>query len=206
MVATPRFTRAELLAFTGDTLPDLIPDPTRLLFAGINPGLLSVAVRAHFAPRGNRFFPALLAAGILDRRIDASAGMRPDDEAHLRQRGIGITSMVRGATAKASDLSSAQLRAGAIDLTERVASIRPRVLAFLGISAYRVAFDSPHASTGRQPQDWDGTEVWVVPNPSGLNRHYSVADLAQAYREVAIRAGIVPFAEGGGTRPAPASR
>lgn len=189
----PRFTRAELLAFTGGSLPDLIPEPTRLLFAGINPGLLSVAVQAHFAPRGNRFFPALLAAGIVDRRIDASAGMLPVDEAHLRQRGIGITSMVRGATAKASDLPTAQLREGAIDLEQRVRNIRPRVVALLGISAYHTAFDSPHAITGRQPEDWDGTEVWVVPNPSGLNRHYSTADLAQAYREVAIRAGITPL-------------
>lgn len=80
---TPRFTRAELLAYTGSTLPDLIPNPTRLLITGINPGLLSVAVQAHFSPRGNRFFPALLAAGIVDRRIDASAGMLSDDEAHL---------------------------------------------------------------------------------------------------------------------------
>ncbi len=190
---TPRFTRAELLAFTGGTLPDLVPDPTRLLFAGINPGLLSVAVQAHFAPRGNRFFPALFAAGVVGRRIDASAGMRQDDEAHLRQRGIGITSMVRGATAKASDLPKKQLREGAADLQERVMSIHPRVLAFLGIGAYRTAFDIPHATTGRQPDDWDDTEVWVVPNPSGLNRHYSVADLAQAYREVAIRAGIDPL-------------
>lgn len=190
---TPRFTRDELLAFTGGTLPDLIPDPTLLLFAGINPGLLSVAVGAHFAPRGNRFFPALLAAGIVDRRIDASAGMLPDDEAHLRRRGIGITSMVRGATAKASDLPAEQLRVGAADLHERVKTIRPRVIALLGISAYRIAFASPHATTGRQPDDWDDTEVWVVPNPSGLNRHYSVTALAQAYREVAIRAGIAPL-------------
>lgn len=188
-----RITRAELPAFAGRTLPDLLPDPTLLLFAGINPGLLSVAVQAHFAPRGNRFFPALRAAGIVDRRIDASAGMLPDDEAHLVQRGIGITSMVRAATAKASDLPAAQLRAGAIDLRERVIGIRPRVIALLGISAYRIAFDSPHATTGRQPDDWDDTEVWVVPNPSGLNRHHSVGDLAQAYREVAIRAGIDPL-------------
>lgn len=187
---TPRFTRAELLAFTGGTLPDLIPDPTRLLFAGINPGLLSVAVQAHFAPRGNRFFPALLAAGIVDRRIDASAGLLPDDDAHLRQRGIGITSMVRGATAKASDLPKTQLRQGAIELEERVRSIRPRVIALLGISAYRTAFDRPHAVIGRQAEDWDDTEVWVVPNPSGLNRHYTTADLARAYREVAIHARI----------------
>ncbi|GAA3932610.1 mismatch-specific DNA-glycosylase [Microbacterium soli] len=188
----PRFTRAELSAFTGGTLPDLLPDPTLLLFAGINPGLLSVAVQAHFAPRGNRFFPALAAAGIVDRRIDASAGMLPADEEHLRSRGVGITSIVRGATSRASELTAAQLRAGGADLRERVAGIRPRVVALLGITAYRTAFDAPHALVGRQPGDWDGAEVWVVPNPSGLNRHHTTADLAQAYREVALRAGIRP--------------
>lgn len=192
-VERPRFSRAELLAFTGGTLPDLLPHPTRLLFAGINPGLLSVAVQAHFAPRGNRFFPALFAAGIVDRRIDASAGMRPDDAIHLAQRGVGITSLVRGATARASDLPAERLRAGADDLRGRVVAIGPAVIAFLGISAYRVAFDAPRATTGRQPGDWGGTEVWVVPNPSGLNRHHTVADLARAYREVAVQAGIEPL-------------
>lgn len=186
------FTRAELLAFTGGTLPDLIPDPTRLLFVGINPGLLSVAVRAHFAPRGNRFFPALLAAGITDHRIDASAGMLPDDEKHLRLRGVGITSIVPGASAKASDLSNDELREGGRRLRADIQSIRPKVVALLGIGAYRTAFGAPHATVGRQDVRWEGAdEVWVVPNPSGLNRHYTTAALAQAYREVAVRAGIV---------------
>lgn len=186
------FTRPERLACTGGTLPDLIPDPTRLLFAGINPGLLSVAVQAHFAPRGNRFFPALHAAGIIDRRIDASAGMRPDDEAHLRARGIGITSIVRAASSRASDLSADQLREGGRRLRADITSIRPRIVAVLGIGAFRTAFEMPRASVGRQPVQWEGAdEVWVVPNPSGLNRHYSTADLAAAYRQVAVRAGIV---------------
>lgn len=189
----PHFTRAELLSFTGGTLPALIPDPTRLLFAGINPGLLSVAVQAHFAPRGNRFFPALLTAGITDRRIDASAGTLPEDEAHLRQRGVGITSIVPGASAKASELTNDELRKGGRRLRAEIKTIRPKIVALLGIGAFRIAFDVPHAQIGRQSVDWEGAgEVWVVPNPSGLNRHYTTAMLAEAYREVALRAGIVP--------------
>lgn len=184
-----RIPRAELSAFAGGTLPDLIPKPTRLLFAGINPGLRSVAVQAHFAPRGNRFYPALFAAGITDRLIDASSGFTDEDLAHLEARGIGITCIVPDATARASELSVRQLREGALRLRAEVAEIRPRVLALLGITAYRTAFQHPDAQVGRQ-SDWGDTEVWVAPNPSGLNRHYSVTDLAAAYGEVADRAGI----------------
>ena len=188
-----RFSRAELPAFTGRTLPDLIPQPTRLLIVGINPGLLTVAVQAHFARRGNRFWPALYRAGITDRLIDASEGFAPDDVRHLRDRGIGITCIVQQATARAAELSPAQLRAGGTALRERVAIVRPRVVAVLGISAYRAAFEEPQARVGRQSRDWGGSQVWVVPNPSGLNAHASLDDLTSAYREVAVAAGIEPY-------------
>ena len=188
-----RYSRSDLQAFTGGTLPDLLPQRTRLLFVGINPGLLTVAVQAHFARRGNRFWPALFRAGITDRLIDASEGFHPDDVRHLEARGIGITSIVPEATARAAELSTSRLRAGAAALRDRVAIVRPRVVAILGISAYRVAFEAPVADVGRQPQDWQDSQVWVVPNPSGLNAHSSLADLADAYREVAVAAGIDPY-------------
>lgn len=188
-----RFSQAELQAFTGKTLPDLIPRPTRLLIVGINPGLLTVAVQAHFARRGNRFYPALFRAGITDHVIDASSGFDPADVRQLEDRGIGITCIVPGATARAAELAPAQLREGGAALRERVADIRPSVVAFLGISAYRIAFDEPKALVGRQPLDWGSSQVWVVPNPSGLNAHASLADLAAAYREVAVAAGIDPY-------------
>jgi TDG/mug DNA glycosylase family protein len=187
------FSQAELQAFRGKTLPDLLPDPTHLLIVGINPGLLTVAVQAHFARRGNRFYPALFRAGITDRLIDASEGFHPDDLRHLEARGIGITCIVPQATARADELTPQQLRSGAVELRGRVARVRPAVVAFLGITAYRIAFDEPRARVGRQPQDWDGAQIWVVPNPSGLNAHSSLADLASAYREVAVAAGIVPY-------------
>lgn len=184
------FTREELAAFTGRTLPDLLPDPTRLLIVGINPGLLTVAVQAHFARRGNRFYKALHVAGVTDHVIDASQGFDPADVRQLEEKGVGITCIVPGATARAAELDPQQLREGGRDLRRRVAELRPRVVAVLGISAYRVAFDEPRAVVGHQPGNWGDTEVWVVPNPSGLNAHSSLADLAAAYREVAVEAGI----------------
>jgi len=184
------FTRAELLTFTGRTLPDLIPSPTRLLIVGINPGLLTVAVQAHFARRGNRFYKALHLAGITDHVIDASGGFRPEDVAQLEELGIGITCIVPGATARADELTPEQLREGGAALRRRVEALRPNVVAMLGVTAYRVAFGEPRATVGRQPDDWGSSQVWVVPNPSGLNAHSSLADLAAAYREVAVAAGI----------------
>jgi TDG/mug DNA glycosylase family protein len=192
-----RFSRAELQTFRGGTLPDLLPRRTRLLVVGINPGLLTVAVQAHFARRGNRFWPALFRAGITDRLVDASSGFAPDDVRHLEDRGVGITCIVPEATARADELSPEQLRAGGAALRRRVPAIAPAVVAILGVSAYRIAFAAPRAAVGRQPDDWDGAQVWVVPNPSGLNAHASLADLASAYREVAVAAGIEPYDVGG---------
>lgn len=182
--------RAQLEAFRGGTLPDLIGATTRLLFVGINPGLLSVAVQAHFARRGNRFYPALFGAGITDRLIDASSGFVPGDREYLIDRGIGLTTVVRGGTARADELSAAELRAGAKSLARTVERVRPAVVALLGITAYRTAFAMPKAVVGRQPGQLAGAQLWVVPNPSGLNAHSSLADLAAAYREVAIAAGL----------------
>ena len=163
------FTRAELKSFTGATLPDLIAEGVRLLFVGINPGLRSVAVQGHFAPRGNRFYPALLRAGITDHLIDASAGLTASDRDHMLGRGVGITSLVAQATASADELGPVELAEGARALTRKVRRFRPRVVAILGVTAYRTAFGFPRAVLGRQPEDLDGAELWVVPNPSGRN-------------------------------------
>lgn len=186
----PSFSRAELKSFTGATLPDLISGDVRLLFTGINPGLRSVAVQGHFAPRGNRFYPALLRAGITGHLIDASAGLSPADRAYLLGRGIGITSLVARATASADELGPAELIEGTKRLTATVSRFRPRVVAMLGVTAYRTAFGRPRATLGRQPDDLEGAQLWVVPNPSGRNAHASLDVLAAAYREAALAAGI----------------
>ena len=184
------FSRAELESFRDATVPDLLGPDVRLLFVGINPGLWTAAAQAHFARRGNRFYPALLRAGIVDRLIDASAGYSTADRQHLLDRGIGITNLVARATARADELSAAELAAGAEKLAALVRRIRPQVVSVLGVTAYRQAFHRPRATVGRQPEMLDGSPLWVVPNPSGLNAHSSLDSLAAAYREVAEVARI----------------
>lgn len=163
----------------------------RLLFVGINPGLWSAAAQSHFAYPGNRFFPALLAAGIIDRPIDRGAGMSVDDRRSLIARGIGITNVVHRATAKASELSVDELRAGGELLRALVRAHRPAVVAVAGITAYRTAFSEPRATVGEQPDLFEGSRLFVVPNPSGLNAHETIATLAVAYGEAAVAAGII---------------
>ncbi len=184
------FTRAQLESFRDATVPDLLGPGTRLLFVGINPGLWTAAVQAHFARRGNRFYPALAAAGIVDHVIDASAGYSPADRELLLATGIGITNLVARATARADELTAEELVAGGRDLLALVETVGPAVVAVLGITAYRAAFGARHAVAGRQPAGIGGAQLWVVPNPSGLNAHASLAGLATAYREVADAAGL----------------
>ncbi|MEN9646916.1 MAG: hypothetical protein RL238_3585 [Actinomycetota bacterium] len=149
---------------------------------GINPGLWTAAVGAHFARRGNRFWPALHAAGITPRLVDASDGMRPDDTEMVLGLGIGITNIVPTASARADELTLPELRAGAEGLERKVGELRPNVVAVLGLTAYRQAFGRPKAVAGKQDDTLAGAELWVLPNPSGLNAHDTVDSLADAYR------------------------
>lgn len=187
-----RFTRAELASHRGTEVPDLLGPDLRLLFVGINPGLWTAATQTHFAHPVNRFYPALLRAGIVERRIDPGGGMTDEDRDYLRGRGIGITNLVRRATARADELTAAELREGAAALTDLVRSRAPRVVAVAGITAYRQAFGVRMAVVGRQPGDLGPAQLWVVPNPSGLNAHQTVATLAEAYAEPARAAGVLP--------------
>ncbi len=177
-----RFTRAELNAFHGAPVDDLVDQRVRLLFVGINPGLWTAAVGAHFARRGNRFWPALYAAGVTPRKVDASDGMTPADTEMVLGRGIGITNIVPTASARADELTLPELRAGAADLERNVERLRPKVVAVLGLTAYRQAFARPKAVAGEQVERLGGAELWVLPNPSGLNAHDTVESLAVAYR------------------------
>jgi TDG/mug DNA glycosylase family protein len=190
-------TRAQLDAFRGASIPDLLGPSVRLLLVGINPGLRSAAVQAHFGRRGNRFYPALFRAGITDRLIDASDGFPPGDREHLLERGVGITGLVHYATARADELSAEQLIAGVAPLTELTEQLKPKVVALLGVTTFRIAFRRPLAKVGRQPEDLARAELWVVPNPSGLNAHETIDSLAAAYRQVAVAAGIVPVVAAG---------
>ena len=176
-----RFTRAQLESFNGALVDDLVGGRVRLLFVGINPGLWTAAVNAHFARRGNRFWPALHAAGITPYEVDASDGMRADDLAMLAALGVGITNIVPTASARADELTRAELRAGGAALATKVRALRPNVVAVLGLTAYRQAFERPRAVAGKQGERLGGAELWVLPNPSGLNAHETIASLAAAY-------------------------
>lgn len=185
------FTREELEAFRDATVPDLIGPGLRLLFVGINPGLWTAATQTHFAHPGNRFYPALREAGIITRTIDRGAGMTQDDRQHLIDRGVGITNIAHRATARASELTTDELRVGGDQLRTFVSRHQPDVVAIAGITAYRSAFRQPKAIAGRQSDELEGAELWVVPNPSGLNAHETIDSLAVAYRAPAAAAGIL---------------
>ncbi len=194
MMVCVGFTRVELESFRGVEVPDVLPagdQPLRLLFVGINPGLWTAATQTHFAHPGNRFYPALLRAGILTHAVDQAAGMTPADRDELRRRGIGITNLVARASARADELTPEELREGGDRLRALVSERRPAVVAVAGVTAYRTAFGDRRARVGEQPDRWGTSRVFVVPNPSGLNAHETVDTLATAYAEAAVAAGVV---------------
>jgi TDG/mug DNA glycosylase family protein len=174
----PKPTRADLLAAVNNTVPDVIAPGLRILFCGINPGLYSAVTGHHFARPGNRFWQTLHAAGFTPRLFV------PAEERELIALGYGITNVVPRVTATADELTPDEIVAGGKKLRAKVRRYRPRFLAVLGVGAYRVAFDRPRAVLGRQPEPVGDTAVWVLPNPSGLNAHYQLGDLARVYREL----------------------
>ena len=191
-----KFTRAELESFRDTSIPDLVGPGLRLLFVGINPGLWTAATATPFAHPGNRFYPALVAAGILSRLPAFADGLSDADKTELMQRGIGITNLVNRATIRADELSREELRAGAENLASKVAAWAPPVVAIVGLTAYRQAFARPKARAGVQEERIAGAELWVVPNPSGLNAHDTVASLGEAYAQPARAAGLLQPPQG----------
>jgi TDG/mug DNA glycosylase family protein len=172
----------------GRTLRDVIAPDLDVLFCGINPGLYSAATGWHFARPGNRFWPALAAAGFTPVQL------HPSQRTELLACGVGITNLVARATVAADELTDDEIRAGRPRLARKVRRYRPRAVAVVGIGAYRVAFGRPRATFGRQPDDLAGALVWVLPNTSGLNAHYQAAGFARAFRELrdAVAAGPHP--------------
>ena len=169
--------KAELLRVEGKTVPDVIAARLKVLFCGINPGLYSGWAGHHFARPGNRFWPALFASGFTQRLV------RPEEEHELLRLGFGITNLVERATLASGELSHKELVAGGRALEEKVRKYHPRSVAILGVSAYRLAFDQPEAMVGRQSQKMGDALVWVLPNPSGLNAHFTPKTLARLFRQ-----------------------
>ena len=178
-----RPTKEQLAAAHGKTIPDVIADDLDVLFCGINPGLYSGATGHHFARPGNRFWPALHLSGFTERLLD------PSQERDLLGLGLGITNIVARTTARADELSSEELIQGAAALRRKVLRRRPCWLAPLGLTAYRIGFGASRAEVGPQDVRIGSTRLWLLPNPSGLNAHYQLPDLAREFSRLAEAAG-----------------
>ena len=168
-------TREELESARDRLLPDVVAPGLTVLFSGINPGLVSAWSGHHFARPGNRFWPALHRSGFTPRQL------RPDEQEQLLELGLGITNVVARATARADELTSEELLAGGELLGRKVLALEPAWLAVVGVTAYRAAFAEPRARIGPQERRIGRTRVWVLPNPSGLNAHYTPATLAEEF-------------------------
>jgi TDG/mug DNA glycosylase family protein len=171
----PNPTREQLESARSRTIPDVIGPGLRVLFSGINPGLVSAWTGHHFARPGNRFWPALHRSGFTPRQL------LPEEQDGLLTLGLGITNVAPRATARADELTPAELVAGGLALREKVLLHRPSWLAVLGVTAYRAAFALPKTRIGPQEERVGDTRVWVLPNPSGLNAHYTPAALAEEF-------------------------
>lgn len=171
-------TRADLLAAKDKTIRDVIAPGLRVLFCGINPGLYSGATGHHFARPGNRFWPTIHQAGFTPRLLS------PAEERELLPLGYGITNLVARTTATADELSKDELLTGRLRLSRKVKRYQPRMLAVLGIGAYRLAFQEPKAVLGLQERSIGNASIWVLPNPSGLNAHYQLLALVEQFRKL----------------------
>jgi len=179
-----RPTRGQLEAARDRTIPDVLTRGLAVVFVGINPGLYSGAVGHHFARPGNRFWKALHGSGFTGREWS------PFQDHDLLTLGIGITNLVDRTTASAAELERGELRAGRETLAAKIERFAPDAVAILGVTAYRTAFDRPHAALGEQPDALGASEVWVLPNPSGLNAHHQLDDLVRRFAELRGSLGL----------------
>ena len=177
-------TREELESARDRLLPDVAGPGLGVLFSGINPGLVSAWTGHHFARPGNRFWPALHHSGFTPRRL------RPDEQQELLGLGLGVTNVVGRATARADELTPEELVAGGETLRWKVLALEPAWLAVVGVTAYRTAFADPRAAVGRQGLQIGATRVWVLPNPSGLNAHYTPAALAEEFARLRAQTSV----------------
>jgi TDG/mug DNA glycosylase family protein len=171
-------TKEDLRDAINRTTEDLIDYNLKVLFCGINPGMWSGATGFHFAKPGNRFWKTLHLAGFTNRIL------HPSEEGELLEKGYGITSFCKRTTARADELTTEEYVAGGKALIKKLEKYKPKTLAVLGITAFRTAFGQPKARLGLQTEKIADTTVWLLPNPSGLNAHYQLNDLARLYGEL----------------------
>ncbi|GLZ80571.1 mismatch-specific DNA-glycosylase [Actinorhabdospora filicis] len=165
-------------------IEDVIADGLDVLFCGINPGLMSEATGHHFARPGNRFWPGLFKAGFTPRLL------LPAEQGELLTYGLGITNVVARPSAKADELSKAEIREGGERLAALAEERRPRWIAVLGVGAYRTAFRRPKAAVGPQEAGIGPARAWLLPNPSGLNAHYTLDGIAAEFARLREAADV----------------
>jgi len=174
----PTPSKTDLMKADGRTIQDVVAPDLKLLFCGINPGLYSAAIGHHFGRPGNRFWPALHQSGLTPRLLS------PYEERELLRLGFGLTNIVERATARAGELSAEELQAGFVSLEKKVIKYRPDWLAILGVGAYGTITDNRRASAGKQERKIGGAKVWLLPNPSGLNAHFTLPKLVRVFDEL----------------------
>jgi len=188
MTTSRRFkpTKQQLIDAAGKTVPDVIAPNLQVLFCGINPGLYTAAVGHHFARPGNRFWPALFKSGFTDRLLS------PFEERELLKSGLGISNVVSHATATAAELTREDFILGGRKLAAKIKKYQPRIVAILGVGAYRAAFAEQKAGVGEQGRGIHFARVWVLPNPSGLNANYQLPELVRLFAELRMAAEASP--------------
>ena len=178
-------TRQQLIEAAGKTVRDVMAPNLRVLFCGINPGLYTAAVGHHFARPGNRFWPALYQSGFTDRLIS------PFEENELLKLGLGITNVVPNATASAAELTQQDFENGGRALKAKMKRFAPKIVAILGVGAYRQAFAKTKATVGEQAERIHSARVWVLPNPSGLNANYQLPEIVRLFRALRAKADVI---------------
>jgi TDG/mug DNA glycosylase family protein len=161
-------------------LPDILAPNLRVVFCGINPGLTSAAQGRHFARRSNRFWRTIHLAGFTKEEIS------PEHGESILAEGCGLTTAVARPTSRADELSHDELVRAASVLSAKIARYSPRYVAFLGKAAFAAIFDRKLVAWGNQNALLGGSKTWVLPNPSGLNRSFSLNQLVHAYSELRI--------------------
>jgi TDG/mug DNA glycosylase family protein len=174
-MSVARPTKADLIAAHGKAIPDVLAPGLDVVFCGINPGLWSAATGYHFARPGNRFWPALYRSGFTPRQLD------PSEQEELPAYRLGLTNLVERGSARADELTRAELVAGGRLVVRKMSRFRPAWLAMLGVSAYRVAFGRRDAAVGPQTERLASTRMWILPNPSGINAHYTIDRLTAEF-------------------------
>jgi TDG/mug DNA glycosylase family protein len=180
MVELKKPSKIELKNAVNKTVPDIIAPNLSVLFCGINPGLYTAAVGHHFGRPGNRFWKVLYESGFTPRLF------HPSEQHQLLSLNLGITNFISRTTARADELSSDELHSGAKILSEKIITFRPRIVAILGVEAYRKGFNMRKANVGKQDHKIGDTQVWVLPNPSGLNAYYQAETLIKLFKELKL--------------------